>query len=63
MSRMKFCAISLFTLVTASYITTIVKYRGVVGGWAGCPPSVENSENLQKFQNFISAAHVRDDVM
>ena len=37
-----------------------------MGGWAGghvSPPSVGNSRNFRKFQNFISTAHVRDDVM
>ena len=39
--------------------------RGVVGGWARghVPPSVGNSDNFRKFENFISTAHVRDDVM
>ena len=43
-----------------------VLHRGVVE-WVGRghvpPPSVGNSENFRKFQNFISTAHVHDDVM
>ena len=39
--------------------------RGIVGWWAGgtCPPSFRNSGHFRKFQNFISTADVRGDVM
>ena len=37
--------------------------RGWVGKGVRAPPSVGNSGNFRKFQNFISTAHVRDDIM
>ena len=44
----------------------MIPARGVMGRWtkgARAPSSVGNLENFRKFQNFISTAHVRDDVM
>ena len=57
------CNIVLKVLYNLAIILSIC--RGVVGGWVGgtCPPSVGDSGNFRKFQNFISTAHVRDDVI
>ena len=46
-------------------LTVLDNCSGVIGGGqeAHAPPSVGNSENFRKFQNFILTAHVRDDVM
>ena len=53
----------LFYLTGHGMLPRYVQRRREWVGRGHVPPSVGNSENFRKIQNFISTAHVHDDVM